>query len=93
MNEKQDIINKNYSEMPKHQEGIELDYSDPQCLIEQFGFPTKDECYVVERNGRPQIISSKKALTVGLSLEEAHEVIDIYCNKLVVMLEDGTYRP
>ena len=79
--------------MPKHQEGIELDYGDPQCLIEQFGFPTKDECYVVERNGRPQIISSKKALTVGLSLEEAHDVIDMYCDKLVDMLESGTYRP
>lgn len=51
MSEKQDII-KNFSEMPKHQEGIELDYDDPQCLIEQFGFPTKDKCYVVERNGK-----------------------------------------
>ncbi len=92
MSEKQDII-KNFSEMPKHQEGIELDYDDPQCLIEQFGFPTKDKCYVVERNGRPQIISSTKALTVGLSLEEVHEVIDMYCDKLVDMLEAGTYRP
>lgn len=91
MNEKQDII-REFSEMPMFQEGIDMDYDDPKCLIEQYGFPTKDDCYAVAVNGRPKIIESTKALTVGLSLEEVHEVIDMYCNELVDMLETGTYR-